>query len=185
MITHKDALSLILDRIDLDTLIDEQGHVHLSGQWQLHELEALCIVLRDRLGPEAKGAEEVMIAEGHLQSIMPMERLQAIVRDHYNRVVRSIARTMMEDLCQTINPGSTVVYGKLVKEGVAFSSEATRTIAIDELPQILNEMMQTLDTLGCSRLTQVLAQSMLLSMIWLKDQEEFLSNEERILKDPT
>lgn len=36
------------------------GRVWLEGEWQLDELEALCVVIRHHVGEHAQGAEELV-----------------------------------------------------------------------------------------------------------------------------
>jgi hypothetical protein len=67
--------------------ISASGCILLNGRWSLEGLEALCVVMRDQLGGAAEGAEEYLVKNGALKSIMPMARLQAIVRERFNQFV--------------------------------------------------------------------------------------------------
>lgn len=36
------------------------GRAWLEGEWQLDELEALCVLIRDKAGDNAQGAEDII-----------------------------------------------------------------------------------------------------------------------------
>ena len=172
MITNNDARDLIANRI---TMFRNKGTVYLGGQWKLYELEALCIVLRDRIGVTAEGAEEHLVRTKGYQSRMPMARLQFIVRSYFNQFKAAISNTVKEDIGQLTNPGSQLVYGTLLTEkSVLYTDEAMRTLISEEEALVVNQMTNELQSLKCSQPTQKIAIAMLLSMIWVQDQEDAL-----------
>lgn len=62
-ISHADALE-ILSTVDNGVLTGispgKGGRAWLEGEWQLCELEALCVHIRCETGPSAEGAEELI-----------------------------------------------------------------------------------------------------------------------------
>ena len=176
MLLESDARTLIASRVDLTALADEEGQVSLSGKYRLYELEALCVVLRDHLGKNAKGAEDFIAEASAKTVVMPLPRLEAIVRSMYKRLINNITDTMIEDRDQLTNPGSSPVYGvpsKIAEGGIEFNESAISDMTTDELTLIANETTRTLSSLKCSITTQGLAVAMLMSVVFEKDQEKF------------
>ena len=182
MIHNQDALALISARIDLDKTVCDR--VELSGWYSLHELEALCIVLRDKQGRSAVGAEEYLVNQGKLKAHMPIGRLQSIVREHYERHADQVARTMHEDLQQTTNPGSKPVYGTPVEGGgISFEDKVIRDIVSEEFSQNVNELMVELRNLKCTLPMQKIAAAMFFSLVWDEDLDHLLEVANKICRE--
>jgi hypothetical protein len=62
-VTLKQAKEILAERSNgvlADICTSKGGRAWLDGEWQLAELESLCIVIREKAGKGAEGAEELV-----------------------------------------------------------------------------------------------------------------------------
>jgi len=189
MITGPQAYSLIQHR--LPTLTAERGGVaHLQGNYTLHELEALCIHMRNLLGDRAEGAEEYLSRTTDHEVTMPLVQVESTVRRYCAQLKQTVSETLHEDIAQVNNPGSVPVYGEAVQTGshttsVTFSNENLFDLTTEQLAVAINEMNQELAQRGCSLTTQIMAGGMLWAAVLKKEQEEAIrSLEKRVWDKP-
>jgi len=163
----------------------DDGSVWLLGRWRLHELEALCVIIRAKMNNTVDGIEEHLAGKGSTASVMPYAKLEAIVRDYQIKIVKAVALTIHEDVGQLNNPGSVPVYATPVsyqnrQQGLSFDQAQIKDLTITEFTYQLNAMLTSLNQLGCSVLTQTVAGGMLYSMVMEMDQEKAMEKMERM-----
>lgn len=175
MILHDEAQALISERINVETQIDEDGSVQLTGKWQLWEIEALAIAMRDHLGTNAEGADEHQCKEAPT-TIPSLAGLQSIARKTVVLCAERTAETIRDDVHQIDNPGSKMVFGTETKDGAGqFDNDAFADAALDSLPVIMSEMNQNLKHLGCNALTTLLVAAFILAQMWNLDLQGALT----------
>ena len=186
MFTIDQAESILASRVvDIDA---RTGGVNLVGRWRLHELEALCAMIRHVTDNQVDGVEDHITRRAIPINIMPYPKLEALVRAYNRKITKALVLTMRENVAQLSNPGSQTVYGRPVATprgiGVAFKQEKIRELTVMEVKIKINEMCAELKQLGCSMSTRIVASAMLLSWVTYKEQEEAITEFEQAYLKP-
>jgi hypothetical protein len=166
----------------------QMGHAECL---RLHELEALCALLRHETNNTAVGLEEhLALPTSHsgchdpvVHPIMSYARLEAIVRQQYEKIISAVTTTMKEDVEQLKNPGSVPIYGNSVSDdngsGLEFTRDNWDRLTSVELSYHANEMGNALMALGCSASTRIVAMGMLFSLVYATEQEKAITKIEK------